>query len=427
VKESQKPPPLLITYPYKTKDERTAALEQAAYLKRAKENTERHLAKQERKRLEAAKRAALTALTIIPNNDRVYTALKNRWKHEKAAKAKVALSKASSDTKKCSPPPASSRRSSRKSVSTVETKRGSPISVSSGFPQRILHDASEKSGFPATVSPTQQPTGSPTPSPSLPPSNCKVGIGESVVTSFAMSPGHPTETPTELPTKKPLVGSQINLEGKAETLTRGSSWIRKNTGTHSSAIEQSEKVLEKHRHHKSFGTGSVTLMNQPTLINVDHEDMTKTPKPKAKNPVLVGNTVLVKGNTVLVKAAGIEFTGKITRIRKTGDITLVTVDVLRGKRSKRKILKRVDDAQKVAAAVNDAVAKAKANIPRPYKKRPWGLDVDRYLMTVTSDMIKPLQRRRRLGWKPSHDIPRRHPFLHPRINRIFREGESQQS
>jgi len=32
-------------------------------------------------------------------------------------------------------------------------------------------------------------------------------------------------------------------------------------------------------------------------------------------------------------------------------------------------------------------------------------------------------RRRRLGWKPSDDIPRRHDYLHPLINRILRESE----
>jgi len=34
-------------------------------------------------------------------------------------------------------------------------------------------------------------------------------------------------------------------------------------------------------------------------------------------------------------------------------------------------------------------------------------------------------RRRRLGWKPSHDIPRRHDFLHPTIGRLIHETEQE--
>merc|ERR1711964_721776 len=44
-------------------------------------------------------------------------------------------------------------------------------------------------------------------------------------------------------------------------------------------------------------------------------------------------------------------------------------------------------------------------------------------LTVPASMVK--KARRRLGWKPSHDIPRRHEVFHPLINRILRESERQ--
>merc|ERR1711964_483826 len=47
-------------------------------------------------------------------------------------------------------------------------------------------------------------------------------------------------------------------------------------------------------------------------------------------------------------------------------------------------------------------------------------------LTVPASMLKT---RRRLGWKPSHDIPRRHEgfhhSFHPLINRVLRESERQ--
>merc|ERR1711964_272077 len=44
---------------------------------------------------------------------------------------------------------------------------------------------------------------------------------------------------------------------------------------------------------------------------------------------------------------------------------------------------------------------------------------------VPRSRLKLHEHRRRLGWKPSHDIPRRREGLHPLINRVLRESERQ--
>merc|ERR1711964_66944 len=53
---------------------------------------------------------------------------------------------------------------------------------------------------------------------------------------------------------------------------------------------------------------------------------------------------------------------------------------------------------------------------------PW--KHDRVPMTKVSDLSSP-EKRRRLGWKPSHDIPRRREGFHHTVNRVIRESERQ--
>merc|ERR1712098_643887 len=92
----------------------------------------------------------------------------------------------------------------------------------------------------------------------------------------------------------------------------------------------------------------------------------------------------------------------------------------RGKESDGKVRIRFDDSLGLASDEKEIVA---GELRLPIE------EVDRHNMTVKPEFCLQNPPRRRLGWKPSHDIPRRREGFHHTakflVNRVTRESERQ--